>query len=73
MLNLVEHNYDIKKIFRFTTYRAHYDTAIQIFKKHTYFGVGLKNYRIESGKAKYENPNFIFNVEKNDASSSSSF
>ena len=64
LLNLVEHNYDIKKFFRFTTYGAHYDTAIQIFKNHTYFGVGLKNYRIESGKAKYENPNFIFNVER---------
>ena len=63
-VNLVEHNYDIKKFFRFTTYGAHYDTAIQIFKNHPYFGVGLKNYRIESGKAKYENPNFIFNEKR---------
>ena len=63
-VNLIEHNYDIKKFFRFTTYGAHYDTAIQIFKNHPYFGVGLKNYRIESGKAKYENPNFIFNAER---------
>ena len=64
LLNLVEHNYDIKKFFRFTTYGAHYDTAIQIFKNHSYFGVGLKNYRIESGKAKYENPNFRFNEKR---------
>ncbi|MDC2970502.1 O-antigen ligase family protein [Candidatus Pelagibacter sp.] len=63
-VNLVEHNYDIKKFFRFTTYGAHYDTAIQIFKNHPYFGVGLKNYRIESGKSKYENPNFIFNEKR---------
>ena len=63
-VNLVEHNYDIKKFFRFTTYGAHYDTAIQIFKNHPYFGVGLKNYRIESGKAKYENPNFRFNEKR---------
>ena len=63
-VNLIEHNYDIKKFFRFTTYGAHYDTAIQIFKNHPYFGVGLKNYRIESGKAKYENPNFIFNEKR---------
>ena len=63
-VNLIEHNYDIKKFFRFTTYGAHYDTAIQIFKNHPYFGVGLKNYRIESGKAKYENPNFRFNEKR---------
>ena len=62
--NLVHHNYDIKKFFRFSTYGVHYDTAIQIFKNHPYFGVGLKNYRIESGKAKYENPNFIFNEKR---------
>jgi len=62
--NLVEHNYDIKKFFRFTTYGAHYNTAIQIFKNHPYFGVGLKNYRIESGKAKYENPDFRFNEKR---------
>ena len=61
---LVEHNYDIKEFFRFTTYGAHYDTAIQIFKNHAYFGVGLKNYRIESGKTKYENPNFRFNEKR---------
>ena len=64
LLNLAEHNYDIKKFFRFTTYGAHYDTAIQIFKNHSYFGVGLKNYRIESGKGKYENPDFMFNEKR---------
>ena len=63
-INLVEHNYDIKEFYRFSTYGAHYDTAIQIFKNYTYFGVGLKNYRIESGKAKYENPNFRFNEKR---------
>ena len=64
LLNLVQHNYDIKKFFKSTTYGAHYDTAIQIFKNHSYFGVGLKNYRIESGKAKYENPDFMFNEKR---------
>ena len=62
--NLAHHNYDIKKFFRFSTYGVHYDTAIQIFINHPYFGVGLKNYRIESGKAKYENRNFIFNEKR---------
>ena len=63
-VNLAEHDYDFEKFFKFTTYGAHYDTAIQIFKNHTFFGVGLKNYRIESGKAKYENPDFRFNDKR---------
>ncbi len=62
--NLAEHNYDLKQFFRFTTYGAHYDTGIQIFKNYPLFGVGLKNYRLESGKAKYENPNYRFNEER---------
>ena len=54
-VNLIEHNYDIKKFFRFTTYGAHY-IPIQIFKNHPYFGVGLKNYRIEVVKQNMKIP-----------------
>lgn len=59
--NLAEHNYSIENYFKFTTYGAHYDTAIKIFKNYPYFGVGLKNYRLESGKNKYVNPEYRFN------------
>jgi O-antigen ligase len=38
-----------------THYGAHFDTAINIFKQKPMFGVGLKNYRNESGKEMYKN------------------
>tara|TARA_B100001564_G_C20575114_1_gene640267 strand:- start:15 stop:1022 length:1008 start_codon:yes stop_codon:yes gene_type:complete len=62
--NLAEHNYSIENYFKFTTYGAHYDTAIKIFKNYPYFGVGLKNYRLESGKNKYVNPEYRFNEKR---------
>ena len=37
-------------------YGAQYNVAIEIFKDNPYFGVGLKNFRNESGKDKYKNP-----------------
>ena len=41
-------------------YGAHYDTAYKIFKENKLSGVGLKNFRIESGNEKYKNKEFIF-------------
>jgi O-antigen ligase len=38
-----------------THYGAHFDTAINIFKQKPIFGVGLKNFRNESGKEIYKN------------------
>jgi O-antigen ligase len=38
-----------------THYGAHFDTAINIFKQKPIFGIGLKNYRNESGKEIYIN------------------
>ena len=38
-------------------YGAHYKVAYEIFKDNPYFGVGVKNYRIESFNDKYENLN----------------
>jgi hypothetical protein len=40
-------------------YGAHYETAKKIFKNNILFGVGLKNYRNESGKEIYEDNNFL--------------
>ena len=40
-------------------YGAHRDTAIKILKENLIFGVGVKNFRLESGKKKYENKDFL--------------
>ena len=39
-------------------YGAHYNAAYKIFKEYPIFGVGIKNYRIESGKEKYKNDKY---------------
>ena len=41
-------------------YGAHYDVAYKIFKENKLFGVGIKNFRKESFKSKYENPKHKF-------------
>ncbi len=47
-----------KKFFKESQYGAHQSTAYQIFKDNTLLGVGLKNFREESKKSKYENPDY---------------
>ena len=47
-----------KKYFRESSYGAHQSTAFEIFKDNKLFGVGLKNFREESKKNIYENPNY---------------
>jgi len=37
-----------------TDYGSHYLVAIEVFKNHKFFGVGLKNYRLEVQKEKYD-------------------
>ena len=44
-----------------TVYGANFDRAIKIFQHNKTFGVGIKNFRIESNKPKYGNKNLIFN------------
>ena len=39
-------------------YGAHYNAAFKIFKEYPVFGVGIKNYRVESSKEKYINENY---------------
>jgi O-antigen ligase len=45
---------------KMSPYGAHYDTAVKIFNDNKLFGIGLKNFRIESGNPKYRNKEFIF-------------
>lgn len=48
------------KTFKYSVYGAHYNTAYKIFLEYPILGVGLKNFRIESGKKAYEDKDFIF-------------
>ena len=45
---------------KMSTYGAHYDAAVKIFEDNKLFGIGLKNFRVESGNNKYRNKDFIF-------------
>ena len=47
-----------KKFFKESQYGAHQYTAYEIFKDNIFFGVGLKNFREESKKDIYENPEY---------------
>jgi len=46
-----------------TVYGANFDRAIKIFQSNKLFGVGIKNFRIESNKAKYHNKDLRFNKQ----------
>ncbi|WP_440928126.1 O-antigen ligase family protein [Candidatus Pelagibacter sp.] len=41
-----------------STYGAHRNTAVKIFKENFYFGVGIKNFRHEADKEKYQNKDY---------------
>ena len=43
----------IKYYFDNTVYGAHYNVAKEIFKDNKFFGVGIKNFRVESYSEKY--------------------
>ena len=44
----------ISYFFKETTYGQHYEVATKIFKEHPIFGVGIKNFRLESFNPKYQ-------------------
>jgi O-antigen ligase len=46
------------KYIKNSQYGAHRNVAIKIFKENLIFGVGVKNFRYESGKKKYENKDY---------------
>jgi len=41
-----------------TQYGAHRNTSVKILKENLYFGVGIKNFRNESSKQKYQNKEY---------------
>ena len=53
-----------KKFFKESQYGAHQNTAYEIFKDNILFGVGLKNFREESKKNIYENPDYFKTNER---------
>jgi O-antigen ligase len=48
-------NIGVLEAFRETQHAAHYYTAISIFKKYPFFGIGNKNFRFECSKDEYKN------------------
>ena len=53
--------FGILKYIKTSHYGAHYDTAIKIYNDNKYFGIGLKQFRNESGKEIYDiNENNIY-------------
>jgi len=50
---LNNNNFNFSTHVKETLHGAHYSTAWKIFKKHPYFGIGNKNFRIECGKEIY--------------------
>jgi len=44
-----------------SVYGAQYNVANEIFKDNFFFGVGIKNFRIESAKTKYDNLEHLMN------------
>ncbi len=50
-----------ENFFEFTVYGANYYRGYKVFSENKYFGVGIKNYRNQSNKKKYENKKFRFN------------
>ena len=46
------------KYLKQSRYGAHQNAALKIFQEHKFFGVGIRNFRIESSKKKYENKEY---------------
>ena len=55
IINTIDTNYSFIKN---SQYGAHYNAAYKIFLAHPYFGIGIKNFRKESGKDKYNNDEY---------------
>ena len=49
----------LSKYLKASDYGAQQNAAIKILKDNIYFGVGIKNFRYEAGKKKYENKEYI--------------
>tara|TARA_Y100000590_G_C15667690_1_gene995085 strand:- start:548 stop:1801 length:1254 start_codon:yes stop_codon:yes gene_type:complete len=53
-INKIFEKNGIKSYLDNSQYGAHYNVAGEIFKNNPVFGVGIKNFRVESSKKKYE-------------------
>ena len=58
MFNALFEKNGIEKFYKNSQYGAHKDTALKIFEEYPIFGVGIKNFRYESGKPKYFNEEY---------------
>ena len=52
---------NIDDVMNNTVYGANFDRAIKIFQSNKLFGVGIKNFRVESNNPKYSNDKLKFN------------
>ena len=52
------------KLLKETEYGAHYDTAYKIFQRNKIFGVGIKNFRLESSKPIYYNKDYFYTFNR---------
>jgi O-antigen ligase len=50
----------ITNFFKGSIYGAQFNGAYKVFLENPIFGVGIKNYRMEAGKQKYENKEFLY-------------
>ena len=54
----------IRQYLDSSQYGAHYKVATEIFKENPIFGVGIKNFRVESFKKKYDDLDHPFNEQR---------
>ena len=52
-INNLQKKNNIFETIKYSSYGPHYSAAFNIFKKNLIFGVGIKNFRIESAKKEY--------------------
>ena len=49
----------VESLLKSSLYIAHYDAAFKIFQERPVFGIGIKNFRLESRKDKYRNDKLL--------------
>jgi len=62
LINLVDNKEKRKSFFKENLYLNHYRSGIEVFKNYPIFGVGNKNYRIESCSKNYSEKKYICNT-----------
>jgi O-antigen ligase len=56
----IENNFSTKRNFFDSQWGAHFLTGFQIFKNNSYFGIGLKQFKIECSSKTYDNINSAY-------------